>query len=67
MRVLKMLIILVLGFGFVGCSRWPAIYVGDSSGIITYDRLSHRLEIMWEHHTSLKDAPTDSIKTSMKQ
>ena len=67
MKVLKMLIILVLGFGFVGCSRWPAIYVGDSSGILTYDRLNHRLEIMWEHHSRLKDAPTDSIKASEKK
>lgn len=37
----------------VSCSPWPRLYIGDCSGIATYDRNSRRFEIMWERHTKI--------------
>lgn len=39
-------------------SRW---FLVDSSGIMTYDRLTGKWEIMWEYKTSRPVSNTDSV------
>lgn len=43
------------------CVKWPSVYIGDSSGILTYDRVNHRLEVLWEKHTKLKGEKADTL------
>lgn len=56
---MKRLFEIVLGLSivlvFVGCSRWPTVVVGDSSGILHYDRATGVLEILWEKHIQTVD------------
>jgi uncharacterized protein YcfL len=42
------------------CTSWPRIYVGDSSGIITYNRMTGTLEVLWEKHTQMKSSQVDT-------
>ena len=53
MKVLRYLI--VLGFILVinSCQTWPALYLGDTSGTLDYNRRDGQLHIVWEHHTQL--------------
>lgn len=42
------------------CATWPRIYVGESSGIITYNRMTGNLEILWEKKTQMKSPQVDT-------
>lgn len=61
MRFSKLLIIGTVSLLLSSCTKWPAVYIGDSSGILTYDRINHKLEILWEKHTQLKGEKTDTV------
>lgn len=50
MKVLKVMIIFVASLCLSACA-WPKVYCRSSSGSVTYDRMSHRLEIVWESTT----------------
>lgn len=57
MKYLVTLLILVLSTCFlVGC-QWPKVFVKSSSGYVSYDRLNHRLEVIWESTT---ESPADT-------
>lgn len=62
MKRLSFLIVICLMLVMTSCYKWPAVYVGDSSGIISYDRLNHRLEILWEKHSKLQDNKQDTAR-----
>jgi len=61
MRFSKFFIIGTVSLLLSSCTKWPAVYIGDSSGILTYDRINHRLEILWEKHTQLKGEKMDTV------
>ena len=61
MKVLSLLIAFSTFLLLSSCIKWPSVYIGDSSGIITYDRINHRLEVLWENHTQLKGEKTDTV------
>lgn len=61
MKVFKLLIVFVIVSMVTACSPWPKIYVGDTSGIITYDRLNHKLEILWDRHVKAEGHAADSV------
>lgn len=62
MKRLSFLIVIVPMLVMTSCYRWPAVYLGDTSGIISYDRLNHRLEILWERHTQVQDNKQDTTR-----
>ena len=45
----------------------PKIYIGDSSGYATYDRLQHKFEIMWESHNAYATQVADSLKAKASE
>ena len=49
----RFLIVLAAGLMFQACSRWPQIIIGDSSGILTYNRHTGQLEVLWEKHAKV--------------
>ena len=57
----RFLIVLVAGLMIQGCSRWPQIVIGDSSGILTYNRHTGQLEVLWEKHAKVVNQEADSI------
>ena len=61
MRFSKLFIFGSVSLLLSSCSKWPTVYIGDSSGILSYDRVNHRLEILWEKHTQLKGEKTDTV------
>lgn len=65
----RFLIVLTAGLMIQGCSRWPQIIIGDSSGILTYNRHTGQLEVLWEKHATVVNqnaipANADSIPAS---
>lgn len=66
--IAHLLIFIMVGLCFSACA-WPKVYCRSSSGSVIYDRMSHRLEIVWESTTQTPDgAPvtheSDSTKVS---
>lgn len=62
----RFVIVLTAGLIFQACSRWPQIIIGDSSGILTYNRHTGQLEVLWEKHATVvnqnaSSANADSI------
>lgn len=60
---MKKVICLIVPVGLLvmqACTSWPRIYVGDSSGIITYNRMTGVLEVLWEKHTQMKSPQVDT-------
>lgn len=53
------LVIILIGLCLSACT-WPKVYVQTSSGYVSYDRINHRFEIMWEAVTK---TPADSAST----
>ena len=49
----RFLIVLLAGLICQACSRWPQIIIGDSSGILTYNRHTGQLEVLWEKHATV--------------
>lgn len=59
--VIIILVGLFLAVCFQAC-HWPAVYIGNSSGILSYDRLQHRLDIMWESTNEIHAEAKDSVR-----
>lgn len=38
----------LLGICLCGCSRFPTLVLGNSSGYLQYDRRTGKLEVTWE-------------------
>lgn len=53
------LVFILIGLCLSACT-WPKVYVQTSSGYVSYDKLNHRLEILWEQTTK---TPNDSTGT----
>lgn len=58
----RFLIVLAAGLMIQGCSRWPQIIIGDSSGILTYNRHTGQLEVLWEKHAKVVNQNADPTK-----
>lgn len=56
----RFLIVLLAGLMCQACSRWPQIIIGDSSGILTYNRHTGQLEVLWEKHAKVVDKNANS-------
>ena len=63
MKVTKLLFGLSLLVFMVGC-QVPRIYIGKTSGIVSYDRLNHRLEILWENEYQDQGRLIDTTKVA---
>ena len=63
MRKLKCLIVIVMPMFFMGCYQWPSFVIGDSTGMISYDRNTRKLEVLWEKHLQTQSIVVDSVKT----
>lgn len=50
----------LIGMLLVGCYSWPSFVIGDSSGYISYDRNTRKLEVLWEKHIEVRDTATNS-------
>lgn len=48
MRKVKLGLWLLLGVSLCGCSRFPTLVLGNSSGYLQYDRRTGKLEVTWE-------------------
>lgn len=45
-------ILFLIGCAIIMAScAWPKVFVKTSSGWVTYDRLNHRLEVVWDFTT----------------
>ena len=53
---IQLMFLTLLGFMFQGCYQWPSFVIGDSSGYISYDRNTRKLEVLWEKHLEVKDS-----------
>lgn len=65
------IVLLLMDMLLVGCYSWPSFVIGDSSGYISYDRNTRKLEVLWEKHIEVRDttingAPVDSIQDNKK-
>lgn len=68
---IRLVVISVIGLMVQGCYQWPSFVIGDSSGYITYDRNTRKLEVLWEKHIVVKDSLhraslVDSIQDNKK-
>lgn len=67
----RLLVLPIIGVLVQGCYQWPSFVIGDSSGYITYDRNTRKLEVLWEKHIEVKDSlhrasQVDSIQDNKK-
>lgn len=53
---IQLVILPILGVMLQGCYTWPSFVIGDSSGYISYDRNTRKLEVLWEKHLEVKDS-----------
>lgn len=53
---IQLVILPILGVILQGCYQWPSFVIGDSSGYISYDRNTRKLEVLWEKHLEVKDS-----------
>lgn len=53
---IRLIVLLVISFALQGCYQWPSFVIGDSSGYISYDRNTRKLEVLWEKHVQLQDS-----------
>lgn len=53
MKVLRYLIVLSFILVISSCRTLPALYLGDTSGTLDYNRRDGQLRIVWEHHSQL--------------
>lgn len=60
----KVYLIIILGICVLSqsCTRWPQLIIGDSSGILTYNRHTGQLEVLWEKHAQVVSPQADSVK-----
>lgn len=52
----RFILLLSAGALFQSCYVWPSFVVGDSSGYISYDRNTRKLEVIWEKHLEVRDS-----------
>lgn len=52
----RFILLLSAGALFQSCYVWPSFVVGDSSGYISYDRNTRKLEVIWEKHIEVRDS-----------
>lgn len=57
-------LILLCGFCVLvtSCYRWPSFCIGDSTGYISYDKNTRKLEVIWENHFKSATVFQDSLK-----
>lgn len=55
-KIKFIMLVMVVGMLMASCA-WPKVFVKTSSGWVTYDRLNHRLEVVWDFTTQ---TPMDS-------
>lgn len=53
---------LFLAVSLCGCSRFPTLVLGDSSGYLQYDRRTGKLEVTWENR--LKVDNTEKVQSA---
>jgi hypothetical protein len=53
---IKLIVLPIVGVLLQGCYTWPSFVIGDSSGYISYDRNTRKLEVLWEKHIEVKDS-----------
>lgn len=58
------ILLLSAGVIFQSCYVWPSFVVGDSSGYISYDRNTRKLEVIWEKHLEVRDS-TKHVQDSL--
>ena len=58
------ILLLSAGAIFQSCYVWPSFVVGDSSGYISYDRNTRKLEVIWEKHLEVRDS-TKHVQDSL--
>jgi len=58
------ILLLSAGAIFQSCYVWPSFVVGDSSGYISYDRNTRKLEVIWEKHLEVRDS-TKHLRDSL--
>ena len=58
------ILLLSAGAIFQSCYVWPSFVVGDSSGYISYDRNTRKLEVIWEKHLEVRDS-TKHVRDSI--
>lgn len=46
-KVRFIMLVMVVGMLMTSCA-WPKVFVKTSSGWVTYDRLNHKLEVVWD-------------------
>lgn len=51
--MLKVIMFFVILCALVSCRQWPALYVGNTSGTLDYDRRSGVLHVEWCHNSYL--------------
>lgn len=56
-KVRFILLVMVVGLLMTSCA-WPKVFVKTSSGWVTYDRLNHRLEVVWDFTTQTPEVST---------
>ena len=59
-KLARLLLVVVAVTSLAACSpvRWLVV---NSDGILTYNRHTGQLELLWEHHTEKSDWPTQSV------
>lgn len=59
-KLARLLLVVVAVAGLAACSpvRWLVV---NSDGILTYNRHTGQLELLWEHHSEKSDWPTQSV------
>lgn len=60
----RFILLLSAGALFLSCYVWPSFVVGDSSGYISYDRNTRKLEVIWEKHLEVRDT-TKHVRDSI--
>lgn len=58
-KVRTSLLVMVVATLLTACA-WPKVFVKTSSGWVTYDRLNHKLEVVWDFSMQ---TPVDSAGT----
>lgn len=59
-KLARSIVALIVVVALAGCSpvRWLVV---NSDGILTYNRHTGQLELLWEHHSEKSDWPTQSV------
>lgn len=64
---IRLIVLLVISFALQGCYTWPSFVIGDSSGYISYDRNTRKVEVLWEKHIQLQDSTKQASRVDSIQ